>query len=202
MEFNFKEHYILENTAVKLRPLEISDINFLLEYSENEPEIWKYNANGASGKDNLERYIETAIQNRTHEKDYPFIVFDKNENKYVGSTRFYDIKLQNKTIDIGYTWYRKKSQQTAINKNSKYLMLEFAFENLQMERVGFTANTENKHSIHAMQSIGCIVEGTCRSYSTGANGERIDGVKLSILKNEWHDNVKKHLLDKIEKSRY
>ena len=43
MIFNFDEKYILENTIVRLQPLEISDFKFLLEYSENEPEIWEFN---------------------------------------------------------------------------------------------------------------------------------------------------------------
>jgi len=197
MKFNFKEKYILENEIVRLQPLEILDFEFLLEYSENEPEIWRFNANGASGKDNLEKYIANAIKNRENEKDYPFIVFDKRENKYVGSTRFYEMQLLNKTLDLGYTWYGKKSQGTGLNKNCKYLMLEFAFEKMEMERVGFGANSKNERSINAMKSIGCKVEGIIRNCSTDASGERIDAIKLSILKNEWDESVKIHLKKQI-----
>ena len=193
MKFDFKEKYILENKFVKLQPLENTDFDILLEYSENEPEIWRFNSNGASGKDNLEKYISNAIKNRENEKDYPFIVFDKRENKYVGSTRFYEIQLLNKTLDLGYTWYGKKSQGTGLNKNCKYLMLEFAFEKMEMERVGFGANSKNERSINAMKSIGGVVEGVLRNYTTDAKGERIDAIKLSILKNEWDESVKINL---------
>jgi len=105
MKFDFNEKYILENEIIRLQPLEISDFEFLLEYSENEPEIWKFNSNGANGKENLKKYIANAVKNRENEKDYPFIVFDKIENKYVGSTRFYEVQLLNKTLDLGFTWY-------------------------------------------------------------------------------------------------
>jgi N-acetyltransferase len=193
MKFDFKEKYILENEIVRLQPLEISDFDFLLEYSENEAEIWKFNSNGANGKENLKKYIANAVKNREYEKDYPFIVFDKIENKYVGSTRFYEVQLLNKTLDLGFTWYGKKSQGTGINKNCKYLMLEFAFEKMEMERVGFGANSKNERSINAMKSIGCVVEGIFRNYSTNANGERIDAIKLSILKTEWNESVKNNL---------
>jgi len=197
MKFDFKEKYILENEFVRLQPLEISDFESLLEYSENEPEIWAFNSNGANGKENLEKYITNAIKNRENEKDYPFIVFDKRENKYVGSTRFYEIQLLNKTIDLGFTWYGKKYQGTGINKNCKYLMLEFAFEKMEMERVGFGANSKNERSINAMKSIGCVVEGVLRNFSTDANGERIDAIKLSILKREWNENVKENIKTQI-----
>lgn len=91
MNFDFKENYILENDFVKLQPLQITDFDILLEYSENEPEIWEFNSGGANGKENLEKYISNAIKNRENEKEYPFIIFDKATNKFVGSTRFYGI---------------------------------------------------------------------------------------------------------------
>ena len=133
MNFDFKENYILENDFVKLKPLQSTDFDILLEYSENEPEIWEFNSGGANGKENLEKYISNAIKNRENEKEYPFIIFDKATNKFVGSTRFYGIFLEMKTIEIGYTWYGKKYQGSGINKNCKYLMLEFAFDKLKME---------------------------------------------------------------------
>jgi RimJ/RimL family protein N-acetyltransferase len=197
MNFNFKENYILENETVRLRPLEVSDFDLLLEYSVNEPDIWSFNSNGANGAEKLEKYIANAIKQREDGKEYPFIVFDKKSGKYVGSTRFYFIFLEAKTLEIGYTWYGKKYQGTGINKNCKYLLLEFAFEKLLMERVAFAANSKNERSINAMKSIGCVVEGVLRNCSTDANGERIDAVKLSIIKNEWFENVKNKLKNKL-----
>lgn len=199
MNLDFTEKYILENDIVLLRPLEHSDFDYLLEYSENEPEIWEYNSGGANGKENLEKYIKNAIIQRENEKEYPFIVFDKRTKKHVGSTRFYAIFSDNKTIEIGYTWYGQKYQRTGINKNCKFLLLEFAFDKLQMERVAFAANNKNLKSLNAMKSIGCIVEGVLRNCSTDAKGERIDVARLSILKSEWNESVKVNLKKQTEK---
>lgn len=193
MIFDFKENYILENEFVRLEPLKHSDFEVLLNYSENEQDIWEFNSGGANGKENLEKYISNAIIQRQNEKEYAFVIFDKIAEKYVGSTRFYAIFLENKTIEIGYTWYGKEYQGTGINKNCKYLLLKFAFEKLNMERVAFAANSKNNRSINAMKSIGCIVEGVLRNCSTDANGNRIDVTRLSILKNEWNDSVKVRL---------
>lgn len=200
MTLDFTEKYILENEYVLLRPLERTDFNHLMEYSENEPEIWDYNAGGANGKENLEKYIKNAVTQRENEKEYPFIVFDKTAQKYVGSTRFYAVFSENKTIEIGYTWYGQHYQGTGINKNCKFLLLAFAFDTLQMERVAFAANNKNTRSLNAMKSIGCVVEGVLRNCSTDAKGERIDVARLSILKTEWDKSVKENLNDQIEKS--
>lgn len=195
---NFKSDYILENNKVLLKPLKESHFEDLLEYSVNEPEIWSFNALGANGEENLKKYISTSIENKEKETEYPFVVFDKLSNKVVGSTRFYQINLTYKTLEIGYTWYGKQYQGTGLNKNCKYLLLEYAFETLGMERVGFRANNLNKRSINAMKSIGCQEEGILRNFAIDASGKRIDAIVLSILREEWFKGVKQNLKNKIE----
>nr|MBP9797040.1 GNAT family N-acetyltransferase [Chitinophagales bacterium] len=105
----------LENDNVLLRPLEITDIDHLLEFSLNEPEIWKFSLAQGSGKENMIKYISDAVLARASNKEYSFIVFDKIKNRYAGSTRFYDIQLAYKTIQLGYTWYGKEFQGTGLN---------------------------------------------------------------------------------------
>lgn len=199
MNFDFTEKYILENDHVLLRPLEVSDKEKLINFAINEPEIWKFNINGGNGKKNFNTYFNTAINLFKQKNQYPFIVFDKRDNEYVGMTRLYEISTEFKRLDIGFTWYGKKFQGTGLNKNCKYLLLEFAFDKLQMIRVGFGANSKNERSINAMKSIGCKVEGILRQFSKDADGEVIDAIKLSILKDEWRENVKNNLKEQIEK---
>ncbi|WP_333854313.1 GNAT family N-acetyltransferase [Epilithonimonas sp.] len=122
-----------------------------------------------------------------------FCCFYKKSNSFAGSTRFYNILSNQKTLEIGYTWYGKNFQGTGLNKNCKYLLLEFAFEKLLIERVGFIADFENKKSIAAMKSIGCKEEGILRSNIFKKDGTRRDSIVLSILKNEWSEDVKQKL---------
>jgi RimJ/RimL family protein N-acetyltransferase len=199
INFDYKIDYILEDGAVLLRPLEINDFKYLLDYSINEPDIWEFNIGGANDEQNLLKYINTAIIQRQNERQYPFIIFDKRTNQYVGSTRFYNIDLEMKTIEIGYTWYGKKHQGTGINKNCKYLLFDFAFNKLEIERIGFGANSKNTRSINAMKGVGCTEEGILRSRSFDLKGNRIDVIILSILKNEWREIWEEKLRKKIKK---
>jgi N-acetyltransferase len=196
---NFENDYVLENDKIILRPIVESDYDLLVEYSMNEPDIWKYNGNEPNNAENLKRYIEKALYNRKMKIDYPFTVIHKAENKVIGSTRLYSINVINKTTELGFTWYGKKYHGTYVNKNCKFLLLEFAFEQLKMERVGFRANSLNIPSISAMKSIGCIEEGILRNFSIDAKGNNINATILSILKNEWFEKVKQNLKSKIEK---
>lgn len=195
--FNFDAAYILENERVKLRPLVKSDFNLLNEFSVSEPELWNYSLVSASGPENLKKYIEHALAGRKEQTAYPFIVFDKKTERYAGSTRFYDFQKQHSSTQLGYTWYGKQFQGTGLNKNCKFLLLEFAFENLGLERVEFRADANNTRSIAAMKSIGCMVEGVLRSNCASLSGRR-DSIVLSILKPEWFSEVKLKLSESIK----
>ena len=194
----FPQNTILENESVLLRPLEENDVKNLLEISINEPETWEYSLVKANGKENLENYIQIALKAKENKTEFPFIVFDKKSGKYAGSTRFYDINLAYKTLQLGYTWYGKEYRGTGINKHCKFLLLQFAFETIEMERVEFRADNNNQCSIAAMKSIGCKVEGVLRSHMPIFGSDlRRDTIVLSILKNEWFDNVKENLKAKL-----
>jgi RimJ/RimL family protein N-acetyltransferase len=68
-----------------------------------------------------------------------------------------------------------------------------------MERVQFGAYNENKKSVAAMKSIGCVAEGVLRSTGISPDGKgRSDSIVLSILKNEWFGSVKANLESKIK----
>lgn len=195
--FDFDKDYILEDERVLLRPLKSSDYDNLLSFSLNEPTLWQYSIQQANTEEKLLSYINNALEKRKNLSEYPFIVFDKKTNQYVGSTRFYDIQLKDKTLQLGYTWYGKDFQGTGLNKHCKFLLLQFAFDEIEMERVEFRADNNNARSIAAMRSIGCTVEGVLRQHVLLFDGNRRDSIILSILKSEWNNTVKNNLLQKL-----
>ena len=198
MSLDLSSNTILEDETVLLRPLLESDVENLLEISMNEPETWEYSLIRANGKENLEKYIQIALNAKANGTEFPFIVFDKKSAKYAGSTRFYDINMQFKTLQLGYTWYGKAFRGTGLNKHCKFLLLQFAFETLGMQRVEFRADNTNERSIAAMKSIGCKVEGVLRNHMpTLGSDVRRDSIILSILRTEWFDAVKENLKKKL-----
>ena len=187
----------LEDDRVLLRPLEAGDYDNLLPFALNEPALWKYSLVTAAGEAGLRNYLQIALDAKQQEKEFPFIVFDKQLNAYAGSTRYYDINLPFETLQLGYTWYGSKFHGTGLNKHCKYLLLKFAFETLGMQRVEFRADANNERSIAAMKSIGCKVDGILRANMPKREGGRRDSIVLSILKDEWFDEVETNLRKKL-----
>jgi RimJ/RimL family protein N-acetyltransferase len=197
--FNPEQNYILEDERVLLRPLAETDLNFLLPFAVNEPDTWRYSHRSARGEDGMTAYVNEALVSRAAGTEYPFIVFDKQTNSYAGSTRFYDIKPGWQTLQLGYTWYGEKFRGTGLNKHCKFLLLQLAFDKLDMLRVEFRADSRNETSIAAMKSIGCVAEGILRNNMPLQDGGRRDSIILSILRDEWDNRVKQLLLSKLGK---
>ncbi len=195
---DFKKDIILENERVILRPLVEEDFEHLSDFSINEPTLWKYSGDPANGLDRLKKYMNSAFEARKREDSYPFIVYDKWMKAYAGSTRFYDYQDFHRTVQLGYTWYGKKYWGTGLNKNCKFLMLQYAFDQLGLKRVEFRADANNTRSIAAMKSLGCVMEGTLRTNVLAETGIRRDSVVLSIIDFEWDGIHRANLLKRIQ----
>jgi RimJ/RimL family protein N-acetyltransferase len=195
--FTFEEDYILEDSVALLRPIQCEDIENLKSFARYESSLWRFSLISPSSDEKMKAYIDAAIDARKQHTAYTFIVYDKRVQEYAGSTRFYDMQLAFKTLQLGYTWYGEKFQGTGLNKHCKYLLLQFAFEKMDIERVEFRADASNEKSIAAMKSIGCTVEGILRNHMPTHTGGRRNSIVLSILKDEWLSSVKANLERKL-----
>jgi RimJ/RimL family protein N-acetyltransferase len=110
----------------------------------------------------------------------------------IGCTRYLNIDPLNRSLEIGGTWYGLDYQGTMVNTECKYLLLQYAFEELACIRVWFKADMRNLRSIHAMERIGAIKEGVLRNHMILPDGYIRDSALFSLLPNEW-PRVKQNL---------
>lgn len=197
MESIFQQNIILEDKTAFLRPLVKEDIQHLLPFALREPELWPYALQNPAGEEGMRSWLARACKNKADEKEYPFIIFDKRIGEYAGSTRFSDIQIIDKTTQINYSWYGKNFQRTGLNRHSKFLLLQFCFEEWDIERVELRADVNNINSIEAIKAIGCTVEGILRSDKLTDRGIRRSSMVFSILKEEWFGGAKEILKNKI-----
>ena len=108
MMLDFSEEYVLENEFVKLIPLVEAHIDDLVLISLQD-DIWKYSFLKGCGREQLQSYVDAALDSKLKGLEYPFAVFDKKRNTIVGSTRLYEFIPLFESIRIGYTWYCEKS---------------------------------------------------------------------------------------------
>jgi RimJ/RimL family protein N-acetyltransferase len=182
---NFTEDIVLENKRVRLEPLSEIHLNELVPIAVNHPNLLQYSPSPFGTEEFLKENIQKAIKSRVDQQRYPFAIFDKLNNRFIGSTSFGNISIKDKRLEIGWTWIGKESQGTGLNKYCKHLMLSHAFEKLNVQRVEFKTDNRNIQSKKAIEKIGGIFEGILRSHTLMLDGHRRDTAYYSILKSEW-----------------
>jgi N-acetyltransferase len=187
MDFPFEEEIILENAAVILRPLQISDINNLVNIATEDKDLLRFSPKPVYSESLLRDYIQNAMEERNNKTRYYFIIFDKTKNAYAGSTSFLNISNADSRVEIGATWIGKAFQRTGLNRNCKFLLLSYAFEELGAERVELKTDERNTASRNAIEKIGGKFEGILRSHTLMYDGYRRNTVYYGILKDEWKD---------------
>ena len=194
MNINEKE-LILTGDTVKLMPLEQIHEVPLWEASDKK-EIWTYMATKIVSQEELSAEITKALIAKEQGSQYPFAVLHKEKNEIVGSTRFLDISIANKSAEIGFTWYHPSVWRTKVNSECKYLLLKHAFENWHLNRVFFKTDGRNTRSQQAIARLGAVKEGVMRKDRIISDGYARDTVYYSILIQEW-PIIKKRLLEKM-----
>jgi RimJ/RimL family protein N-acetyltransferase len=140
-------------------------------------------------------YISLALDRNALEKQVAFIIRRKTDNVIIGMTRYYGVDEKNKRLNIGYTWYIPSVWGKVYNKECKLILLTYAFEELDFNRVGFEVAHQNLRSQKAVIKIGAIKEGELRKYALRPDGAFRNTVVFSIINDEWPE--KKERLQQI-----
>lgn len=103
----------------------------------------------------------------------------------IGHTSYLNIKPEHKTLEIGTTWISERHHGTAVNPESKLLLMRHAFETLGYNRVEYLVSTRNLRSQRAVTKLGATREGVLRQRWAVPDGTYRDAVCFSIIRDEW-----------------
>jgi RimJ/RimL family protein N-acetyltransferase len=117
------------------------------------------------------------------------------DGRLVGTSAFLAIDRANRTVEIGSTFYRPEARGTAVNPETKLLMLSHAFERGAL-RVQFTVDARNARSQAAVAKLGAVREGVLRRHLITWTGHQRDSVLFSVIEPEWTE-VRKRLEQRI-----
>ncbi|MEM6320536.1 MAG: GNAT family N-acetyltransferase [Bacteroidota bacterium] len=151
----------------------------------NDGELWKLWYTSVPSEETIEAYVEKALADERQRTALPFVVYDNHTGRIIGSTRYCNAVAEHRRLDIGYTWYAKRYQRTAINTECKYLLLQYAFEQLDAIAVQFMTNWFNFKSRKAILRLGAKQDGVIRNHRIDKDGCLKDTVIFSIIRDEW-----------------
>lgn len=187
------ENIILQNKVVLLRPVELEDVEAIIN-AANDARIWEHMSVSLLSKEAVESYVQKAIAERKSGVSYLFAIIDKQSNTLVGCTSYMDINQAHKRLEIGATWLTPRVWRTSINTNCKFLLLQYGFEMLQLNRVQIKTGHENRRSQQAIERIGAVKEGILRNHMIRKEGTIRHTVMYSVILEDW-PNVKERFIN-------
>lgn len=174
----------LENELIKISPLTLENYEQLIPVSSQE-KLVEYSPSDIYTPDTLKNYVTIALKQKEAKTSIPFIIFDKRKQQYAGSTRYMNIHWKNKVLEIGSTWIGREFQGTALNSHMKQLMLEYAFNKMDFEKVEFRIDERNIRSRKAVEKLGCSLEGILRENVYLLDGFKRNTCCYGLLKKDW-----------------
>ncbi|MFS4491543.1 GNAT family N-acetyltransferase [Maribacter sp. 2308TA10-17] len=174
----------LENDFVKLSPLNMDNFHELIPVASQE-KLVQYSPSDIETLESLKNYVEIALNQKDKGTSIPFIIFDKEKKTYAGSTRYMNIHVKNKTLEIGSTWIGREFQGTGLNTQMKFLMLNHAFNTMGFEKVEFRIDERNIASRKAAEKLGFTLEGILRENVYLLDGFKRNTCCYGLLKREW-----------------
>jgi N-acetyltransferase len=181
---------------VRLEPLTLGHLDALAEIGLDQ-DLWRWTTTLIRTRDELRAYIEEALALQARGTALPFATVDLASGRVAGSSRFGNIDVVNRKLEIGWTWVGRPWQRTAVNTEAKYLMFRHAFEDLGCIRVELKTDALNTRSRDAILRVGAKEEGTFRNHMISQGGRLRDSVYFSVIASEWRD-VKARLEEMLE----
>ena len=185
----------LTGTTVELQPLQREHAAALVEAAA-DGELWNLNVTNVPGPETVGKYLDLALAGRAAGTMIPFAIVRRDGGQVVGSTRFWKVDRVNRKLEIGHTFLAQATQKTAVNTESKLLLLTYAFDVLECVRVQFTTDELNEKSRAAILRLGAVQEGIVRHERIMPDGRKRNSVRFSIIDSEW-PQVKANLQAKL-----
>jgi N-acetyltransferase len=186
---------VLEGRYVRLEPLKVEHVEALVEAAQDSD--WSWMSVDGRIESATRQWVRDTLAAQERGTEYPFIVYRKATGGVVGSTRYMDVRVPQRGVEIGWTWYSARVWGTAVNPECKFLMMSHAFEDWGAIRVQLKTDNANLHSQKAILKLGARFEGRLRNHRVRQDGSHGDSMMYSVTVEEWQSSVKQSLHERV-----
>ena len=173
----------LTGDHVRLEPLTPAHVEELhIPAGEPTPDVWFTNV---PSPDTVAADVAQRLELRDAGSMNPFVIRRLHDDRLVGETTFCNMDPDTPRTEIGHTWIAPSAQRSAVNTETKLLMLTHAFEVCEVIAVEFRAHFHNRRSRAAIERLGAKLDGVLRNHRYGPDGTHRDTAVYSILPHEW-----------------
>jgi N-acetyltransferase len=185
----------LQGYGVHLEPLGRQHVDGL-RTAVRDGALWELWFTRVPAPGDVDAYVARALDGMREGHMLPWVVRESGSGTIIGSTRYHDIAPDVGRVEVGYTWYARSRQGTAVNPACKLLLMQHAFEALECDVVGLRTDPFNFRSQRAIERLGAKKDGVIRHHQLRRDGTVGATVMYSVLLQEWPE-VKRNLLYRL-----
>lgn len=169
---------------IYLRALELSDVEKLIKW-RNDLEVtsWLGGNTFFVSKLRENEWVKNAILN--DDKDIRLAICLKNNNEYIGNINLTSINWINRSAEYSIMIGDRNQWGKGLGKEATLLILKYAFEELNLNRVYLTVRADNEKAKSLYEKSGFTKEGILRK-AIYKNSKFIDLIAMSILRDEFY----------------
>ncbi|MGD8545062.1 MAG: GNAT family protein [Candidatus Bathyarchaeota archaeon] len=177
---------MLVGNRVCLRSFELSDLDELMNYW-NRIELRRLLGSVAAGpasRNREEEWIKDTWKLRQERRAFHFAIETITDKKLIGGTGLFECRWTSRSAEVGISIYNPKYWGKGYGVESLNLILEFAFQHLNLNRVELEVFDYNKRAYKCYVKVGFKEVGRKRE-SVFTEGEYHDAILMDILRKEW-----------------
>jgi RimJ/RimL family protein N-acetyltransferase len=181
------ENITLETERLILRPLSEQDSEEVYEnVKEYDIARWTINIPHPYPKEEAIRYIRQSMELIKKGKSYELAIRFNSSKELAGVMALLNVEKEHRNAELGY-WIAKKYWNKGIATEAASKILEFGFQELNLERICARCFHENEASRRVMEKIGMEHEGKFR-HEIFKENEFIDMIYYGMIKDDWKNH--------------
>jgi RimJ/RimL family protein N-acetyltransferase len=174
----------LTGRFVTLEPLAHAHHDGLIA-AVSDGQLWSLSYTSVPTPEQMSAEIDRRLALQQAGSMLPFTTRITESGRIVGMTTYMNADPDNRRVEIGSTWTAASAQRTAVNTESKLLLLSHAFDELGCIAVEFRTHWLNQQSRAAIARLGAKQDGVLRNHARMPDGTLRDTVVFSIIASEW-----------------
>ncbi|MEU4398757.1 bifunctional pyridoxamine 5'-phosphate oxidase family protein/GNAT family N-acetyltransferase [Micromonospora orduensis] len=189
----------LRGEHVLLEPLDLAHTDELHAATADD-EVWRHlSVSRPTTPAGTAEVIAAALDAQHRGERVPWVQRCATTGAVVGTTSYYEIDPERRSVAIGHTFLGRPWWRTGINTEAKLLLLGRAFDELGAVRVAWHTDIRNDRSRAAIERLGATREGVLRMHRQRPDGSWRDTVQYAMTVDEW-PNAQLRLRERLRRT--
>lgn len=172
---------MIKGVEVYIRPITYEDTELIVKW-RNQDNVKKYFFYREEFTSDIhEKWMRDKVETG---EVVQFVVCLKENDVPVGSTYLRDIDTYNKTAEYGVFLGEENIRGMGVGKRVLMLTLDYAFNELGLEKIISRAITSNKPSVYSFLNSGFVVDEEVADVPC-SDGEKVPMTMMSITKDKY-----------------